>query len=541
VVKWENMMKIRSFLLVVLILTVVALPQSARGAASGWQTLSAGIEYSSFRVAGPNNVFVTRMERNNPKVTLDTSVATGTLSEGRETVRGMASRYDNTINYWDSIWGSRSRVVAAINGYYFDPDTGTPWRGQVQSGWYIKRFDNLQDGSGFAWTMDRQAFIGECVNHITTKQMITYKGTGVTQPFNGINIARPSDSLVLYTPQYNSNTLTGNNGVEAVVRMSQPGLLMPTPRMITGTIEIIRQNQGSTPIAFDEVVLSATGTAATKLVTNARKEAQIGISQEMTNYQASNCNTKITSFDWTKSYASLGGDFYFLKNGVFQPDSNPQATGRLPRTSIAFNDTYIFFIVVDGRNPGVSVGMSTHELANFAKDYLGATYGITEDSGGSSTMVVNGRVMNNTTCNFQDCSKAPVPAVEPTPYSSDNQPLPDTSNLVSVNPDAGTLEAMVGNGVLMVAVQPRIQFQTHVANEKITMLYSTNVRLGPGNNYASAGSVSAGRGGVVLAHPLNGVLATGQVWWKIDFGSITGWIPEGVHWPYNLSLPFIFH
>ena len=535
-------MKIRSFFLVVLILTVTALPQSARGAASGWQILSPGIEYASFMVSGPNNVFVTRMERNNPKATLDTSIAMGKLSEGRETVRGMASRYDNTINYWGSSWGTRSRVIAAINGYYFDPNTGTPWRGQVQSGWYVKRFDNLQDGSGFAWTMDRQAFIGECVNHISTKQTITYKATGAIQPLDGINIARPADSLIVYTPQYNSNTLTGNNGVEAVVQMSQPDLLMPTPRMITGTIEIIRQNQGSTPIAFDEVVLSASGTAATKLLNNARKEAQIGISQEMTNYQASNCNTKITSFDWTKAYASLGGDFYFLKNGVFQPDNNPQATGRLPRTSIAFNDTYLFFIVVDGRNPGVSVGMSTHELANFAKDSLGATYGITEDSGGSSTMVVNGKVVNNTTCNFQDCRpKGPQPAVAPTPYSSDNQPIPDTSNMVSADLDAATLEAIVGNGVLMVALEPKILFPTHVANEKITMLYATNVRLGPGNNYASAGIVAAGKEGVVLAHPLNGVLATGQVWWKINFGSMTGWIAEGVHWPYNLSLPFIHH
>jgi hypothetical protein len=535
-------MKIRSFLLVVLILTVTALPQSARGAASGWQILSPGIEYASFRVSGPNNVFVTRMERNNPKATLDTSLAMGKLSEGRETVSGMASRYDNTINYWDSSWGSRSRVIAAINGYYFDPNTGTPWRGQVQSGWYVKRFDDLQDGSGFAWTMDRQAFIGECVKHFPARQVITYLANGATQPFNGINIDRPADSLIVYTPQYNSNTLTDDTGVEVVVQMSQPDLLMPLKNMITGTIETIRQNHGSTPIAFDEVVLSASGTAMTKLLDNAKKETQIGISQEMTNFQASNCNTKITSFDWTKAYASLGGDFYFLKNGVFQPDSNPQATGRLPRTSIALNDTYIFFIVVDGRNPGVSVGMSTHELANFAKDSLGATYGITEDSGGSSTMVVNGQVMNNTTCNFKDCRpKGPAPAAVPTPLTSDNQPLPDTSNLVSADPDAGTLEALVGNGVLMIALEPRIQFQTHVADEKITMMFLTNLRLGPGTNYAVAGNVAAGTEVVVVAHPLNGVLATNQVWWKVKFQTITGWIAEGVHWPYSLSLPFVIH
>jgi hypothetical protein len=532
-------MKIRSFLLVVLILIVTAIPQPARGAVTGWQVISPGIEYNTFKVSGPNNVFVTRMERNNPRVTLDTSIATGRLASGRETVRGMASRYDDTINDWNSVWGTRGRVIAAINGYYFDPTTGTPWRGQVQSGFYALRFDDLENGSGFAWTMDRNAFIGECVKHISTKQLVTYQATGVTQQFNGINIPRPADSLILYTPQYNSNTLTGDSGVEVVVQMSQPDLLMPTPRMITGTVETIRKSLGSTPIGFDEVVLSASGTAATKLLNNAKKDTQIGISQEMTNYQASNCNTKITSFDWTKSYASLGGDFYFLKNGVFQPSDNPQAGCCLPRTAIAFNDTYIFFIIVDGRNPGVSVGMSIQQLANFAKGTLGATYGITEDSGGSSTMVVNGQVMNNTTCNFKDCSKGPQSTVEPTPFTSDNQPIPDTSNIVSEDPSAGTLEAMVGNGVLMVALEPKIQFGTHKTGEVIAMTYSTNVRLGPGNNYAVAGSVSAGDTGTVVAHPLNGVMATGQVWWKVKFNSVTGWIAEGIHWPFNLTLPLI--
>ena len=35
----------------------------------------------------------------------------------------------------------------------------------VQSGWYAKRFDDLGGGSGFAWKLDRSAFIGECVDH----------------------------------------------------------------------------------------------------------------------------------------------------------------------------------------------------------------------------------------------------------------------------------------------------------------------------------------------------------------------------------------
>jgi hypothetical protein len=32
--------------------------------------------------------------------------------------------------------------------------------------------------------------------------------------------------------------------------------------------------------------------------------------------------------------------------------------------------------------------------------------------------------------------------------------------------------------------------------------------------------------GVVLAHPLNGVLAKGSYWWKVDFGEVIGWVKE---------------
>ena len=47
----------------------------------------------------------------------------------------------------------------------------------------------------------------------------------------------------------------------------------------------------------------------------------------------------------------------------------------------------------------ISVGMSIHELAVFARDTLGATWGVAQDGGGSSTMVINGQVVNNTFCN----------------------------------------------------------------------------------------------------------------------------------------------
>ena len=89
--------------------------------------------------------------------------------------------------------------------------------------------------------------------------------------------------------------------------------------------------------------------------------------------------------DWTKTYAAVGGSYHFLNNGVVQSFTDPGATARHPRTAVAYDANYVYFVVVDGRSP-VSVGMNMTELGNFCINYLGAMEGINQDGGGSSTM-----------------------------------------------------------------------------------------------------------------------------------------------------------
>ncbi len=160
-----NTHKILSILLIVSFLVIPTL--SVRGATDGWQTVAEGIEYQKFHLTSPRpiDLFVARMDRDGakyPNTTIESSIAQGSLAAGRETVRGMAARYDGAINYWNQTWGGRNRVAVAINGFFFDGTTGTPWSGQIQSGWYAKRFTDVQSVNGFVWTLNRQAFIGEC-------------------------------------------------------------------------------------------------------------------------------------------------------------------------------------------------------------------------------------------------------------------------------------------------------------------------------------------------------------------------------------------
>src|SRR5512147_1881552 len=114
--------------------------------ADGWEPVAAGIDYQQFHVNGPNNVYVARMDRSNPNVTLESMTAYGRLSGGRETISSMARRSDQAINYWGGAWGARNKVVVAINGDFENSTLVVPTRGQFLSGWYSKRFSDKQNG-----------------------------------------------------------------------------------------------------------------------------------------------------------------------------------------------------------------------------------------------------------------------------------------------------------------------------------------------------------------------------------------------------------
>ena len=123
----------------------------------GWNPVASGVDFQVYRVNNPRpvKVYVARMDRSNLATTIESSIAQGKLAEGREKITGMFSRYNQAINYWGESWGGRNRVVVAINGYFFDGSSGTPWSGVANSGWYAKRFDDFVGDAG----LDRKSVV----------------------------------------------------------------------------------------------------------------------------------------------------------------------------------------------------------------------------------------------------------------------------------------------------------------------------------------------------------------------------------------------
>jgi hypothetical protein len=76
----------------------------------------------------------------------------------------------------------------------------------------------------------------------------------------------------------------------------------------------------------------------------------------------------------------------------FGPDF---ADKRHPRTAVARDRAgRVLFVTVDGRQPGVSVGMTLEELARLLLEF-DAAEAINLDGGGSTTMVIDGKVVNS--------------------------------------------------------------------------------------------------------------------------------------------------
>ena len=492
--------KLRSALIAMVLLLSFSFPQSnSNGEDRARQTIVNGIQYRLFILSGPNNVYVARLDRQSPQVTIDSSIAQGRVSGGLETVRAMAERNDESISYWGEQWGGRNQVVVAINGFFYNLETGVPTSGQISSSWYAKRFDERENGSGFVWTLERAAFIGGCVVHNRSRQVITFLENGEVQPFDNINVPRGDDQIILYTPQYDATTQTADEGIEILVELNRPLMILPSPAMVTGVVRAVRDGLGSTPIPFDHIVMSASGSAAEIVRKTVQIGEQVGISQEIRHLDPS-CKTPNPN-EWSKAFASIGASYVFLKDGVIQRLGETGQILRSARTAVAYNQDFIFFLVVDGRDRLNSLGMSMVELAVFSNNYLGASWGTALDGGGSSTMVIQGQLKNNPTTEAQEA-----------------------------NSSSRHTERAVANGLMMVNILPKKISTRFKPGDEVTIAADSevNLRLGPGTNFPVLSTLLPGSGGVVIEHVngLNGILAKGLYWWKVSFGEYEGWVSE---------------
>jgi hypothetical protein len=88
-------------------------------------------------------------------------------------------------------------------------------------------------------------------------------------------------------------------------------------------------------------------------------------------------------------YNAISGNVIFVENGQYVHFDGDYHDNAHPRTAIALNERehVLILVVVDGRQPNYSEGLTMQELAAVVIDYGGYT-ALNLDGGGSSTLVV---------------------------------------------------------------------------------------------------------------------------------------------------------
>lgn len=272
---------------------------------------------------------------------------------------------------------ARQGALAAINGSYFSSG-GQPLgliisEGRLISGPVFERTALAVTGDGRP-LIGPFGFRGEArVERWGRAAAEAVPSVAEVFAITAVNRSRGANELIAYTPDYGATTRTNRYGLEVAV--------------VDGVVTAI-SGDGNMAIPKGGVVLSAHG-AARRLLEGIVRGDPAAVTLDTA-----------PSFRELGVIEAVGGGPRLLEGGQvrvmareerFRPDI---AVGRAPRTAAGITeDGRLLLVTVNGRQPGLSTGMTLEELAGFMLE-LGARDAVNLDGGGSTTMVIRGRVFN---------------------------------------------------------------------------------------------------------------------------------------------------
>lgn len=196
----------------------------------------------------------------------------------------------------------------------------------------------------------------------------------------GRNRERKDNDLVLFSNNFNYTTLTDNNGIEFFIENKR-------------VVKIVDQ-KGSNKIPSDGYILSASGKTREELKTILKLGTRI---IHFVKQSSPTDSTTGTLFGIAEDI--IGGVPQLIENGKIEitwkqeKQSKEFVETRHPRTAVAkLKDGKFLMITVNGRS-AESVGMNLLELAQMLLKF-GAMDAMNLDGGGSTTMFLDGKVVN---------------------------------------------------------------------------------------------------------------------------------------------------
>lgn len=325
----------------------------------------------------PWALYVVEIDITNPYINIETAKGGNRLLS-----RDIPSNMSKNNNY------AGHRVVSAINGDYYHTGgeyLNAPITSQVMNGQFIWGFSNNR--SAFSFNEDKKPhiinpqFTGAVYAQDTAEIWLSY-------PLSNVNFTRGTDQMVFYNRYKGASTGTNIYGFECQANPIDDWIVNDTVRAV---IESRVSGVGNMAIPEGKIVISGHGAANTFM----NNHMQIGDTVKIVQGLANNL-PRLTQL--------VGGGPRMLKDGVdvvaasYPNESigSAHCSDRHPRTAIGFDQdsTKVYFVVVDGRQAGFSVGMSLYEMAAFMKE-IGVAHAVNLDGGGSSSIVVWNSQMNS--------------------------------------------------------------------------------------------------------------------------------------------------
>lgn len=298
---------------------------------------------------------------------------------GRETVRSMVERYPGP-----------GKAVAAVNADFFDiKATGESENNVVVEGNVLKgvkrtdspydTFDNLHSQFAVDWRdhpfIDRFAFVGRVLDG------------GQVVDFDGLNFWPDSNAVALYTAPFGDSTPSDSVGRHPL----SLSLRSVGKRGDTLVFEVQGRlvEHGAVSLSSG-AVLAAGGNRRRDLMALARRGGTVKVVTHFAPYRG-RLRTLLGGWPGLIVDGKSVAEHADIIEGTFPRFSST----RHPRTAIGFSrdSTTLFLLTVDGRRESDS-GMSLAELAHLMLQ-LGVYQGMNFDGGGSTTMVVNDKVVNS--------------------------------------------------------------------------------------------------------------------------------------------------
>jgi hypothetical protein len=331
-----------------------------------------GLTYTNTRVRGvPWSIHVVRLERTNTLYRIQTAHAEG-KAIGVDTLSGQVAGSD----------GNRGTVVAAINGDFFErngPYAGAAHGLQVTEGELL----SAPSGSCSFWTDSQgRPHLGKVESNF---QVVWPDGSST--PF-GLNEDRHGGKLELYTTALGTSTHT-YRGREIILETDGTGPRLP---LQLGQVYAARvrgiSNTGNTRIEPGTMVLSAEPALATSLPSVA-----VGAKLQLSTTSVPALPGVRAAISGGPVLVSNGKPRRLLSSHPMGYESSSMAV-RHPRSAVGWNQSYLYLVVVDGRQPHLSVGMTLGELSDFMVQ-IGCEEAMNFDGGGSTTVWYDGQVRNS--------------------------------------------------------------------------------------------------------------------------------------------------